>query len=132
MNNFSAPKGKNYRSLPCNEYLRRELESLIAANKVEPHETIFQNENRKPISHRNFVKRCFYKDLKEWGGRKIRFHDLRHTATTLMIASGVDIKTAQEICGHQNVKTTMNYIHLLSDRIRETARTFAIVPHSFV
>jgi integrase len=130
INNFAPTKGKNYRSAPCNEHLRRELEDLIEANKVQLTETIFQSENRKPIFHRNFVKRYFHKDLREWGGRKIRFHDLRHTATTLMIAAGVDIKTAQEICGHQNVKTTMNYIHLLSESIRKTARTFAILPTS--
>lgn len=80
------------------------------------------------INHDNFVKRIFRRDLKEWGGKKIRFYDLRHTATTLMIASGIDLKTVQEICGHGDIKTTMNYVHLLSNSIRETARKFSVLP----
>jgi site-specific recombinase XerD len=45
-----------------------------------------------------------------------------------MVGSGVDIKTVQEICGHQNIKTAMNYVHLLAERIRETAKTFSVLP----
>jgi integrase len=127
---FSKTKGKKFRRVPCNSILLPELNALISNNRIKDYETIFQTENRHPISHDNFVKRSFAKDVREWGGRRIRFHDLRHTATSLMIGSGVDLKTVQEICGHDNIKTTMNYIHLLSERIRETARTFSVRPRA--
>ena len=46
----------------------------------------------------------------------------------LMIASGLDIRTVQDIGGHKDIKTTMNYAHLLAEKIREAARTFSIKP----
>ena len=63
-----------------------------------------------------------------WGGRRIRFHDLRHTATTLMIGNGVDLKTVKEICGHKDIATTMGYTHLLGDNLKNVARSFSIKP----
>lgn len=46
------------------------------------------------------------------GVPNLRLHDLRHTNATLALASGVDIKTVQEILGHQDATFTMNkYAH---------------------
>lgn len=98
---FTETKGKKIRHVPFNKELRLELLELIRKMKVTRDETIFQNENRKPVCHENFVERKFMKDVAVFGGRRIRFHDLRHTAATLMLASGVDIKTVQSICGTQ-------------------------------
>lgn len=125
---FSPTKGKSNRRLPCNSELYSEIKALIERRAIQPNETIFMNRHRGPLCHNNFSNRFFEKDMKAWGGRRIRFHDLRHTATTLMMASGVDLRTVQEICGHQDIKTTMNYVHLLSERVRETARSFSILP----
>lgn len=46
-----------------------------------------------------------------------------------MIASGLDLKTVKEICGHQDVATTMRYAHLLGDSIKQAARSFSVVPN---
>lgn len=40
--------------------------------------------------------------------RKIRFHDIRHTHATLLLAQGIDIKTISERLGHSNISITMN------------------------
>lgn len=46
--------------------------------------------------------------------KKIRFHDLRHTCATLMIANGVDPKTVQAWLGHSDIQVTLNtYAHCL-------------------
>lgn len=126
-NNFTPTKGKRNRRVPCNPVLYEELMSLIHPSSSG---TIFKNHEGHPICHDNFAKRKFGKDLKEWGGKPIRFHDLRHTGATLMIGAGMDLKTVQEICGHEDIKTTMNYAHLLAEKIRHVARTFSIVPLS--
>lgn len=68
--------------------------------------------------------------MRDWGGKRIRFHDMRHTAATLMISSGVDLKTVKEICGHSDIQTTMNYAHLVSGSIEHVARSFLIAPVS--
>jgi len=41
----------------------------------------------------------------------LRFHDLRHTAATLMVMNGVDLVTVKEILGHSRIDTTMRYAH---------------------
>ncbi len=121
----NSKSGKLSRRVPCNPEIRKELNELIKEKKIKDGETIFQNLEGKPIDHDNF-QRVFKADLKAWGGRAIRFHDLRHTAITQMIAAGIDIKTVQSIAGHEDVKTTMNYVHLVGDSIKEVARSFSL------
>jgi len=45
-----------------------------------------------------------------------------------MIAEGLDLKTVQEICGHKEITTTMRYVHLFGDSIRQAAKIFAVKP----
>jgi integrase len=125
---FGPTKGKAQRLVPCNSKLLEELLNLINTQKIRDDETVFLNENRRPVCHANFADRSFENDVKAWGGRRIRFHDLRHTATTLLISSGVDLKTVKEICGHADVDTTMLYAHLLPGSIEKVASTFSICP----
>ncbi|TVQ79812.1 MAG: site-specific integrase [Bradymonadales bacterium] len=125
---YRATKAKRNRRVPCNDELKQELLSLIEIQKKLPDEALFQSEASKPMNHDNFRKRVFKADLEEWGGRKIRFHDLRHVALTLMVASGVDLRTVQDIAGHQDIKTTMDYTHRVAEKIKEVARTFSIKP----
>lgn len=127
---YSETKSKRARHVPLNDELRSELDTLIRANRVTVDETIFMNERRNPICHENFVDRKFLKDVKAWGGSSIRFHDLRHTATTLMISSGIDLKTVKEICGHADITTTMTYTHLVPGAIDRAAETFRISARS--
>lgn len=122
------PKGKKSRYVPCNSFLRLELKQLVNKKRLAKNETFFCNENGNPMDHDNFVTRCFEFDIKESRAKQIRFHDLRHTAATLMIANGLDIKTVQEICGHKDIATTLRYVHLLGDSTRKAARTYAVVP----
>ncbi len=44
---------------------------------------------------------------------RIRVHDLRHSVATFLLAEGVPVPTVQEICGHADIDTTMQYKHLL-------------------
>lgn len=125
---FSPTKSKKHRIVPCNMELMSELCNWINHKQINHNETIFQNENKKPVCHDNFGDRKFFKDLKLWGGKKIRFHDLKHTATTLLIAAGIDLKTVKEICGHSDIGTTMNYVHMVSGAIEKVAMNFSISP----
>lgn len=123
---FEKTKGKKSRVVPCNREVEVELRALIEKGRGQSDEPIFKAPNGGMIDHDNFQKRNFKADLELWGGRKIRFHDLRHTAATLMLASGIDIKTVKEICGHASIVTTMGYAHLVSGSIENVARTFSI------
>jgi integrase len=61
----------------------------------------------------NYVTENFKRFLQENGLREIRFHDLRHSCASLMLASGVPMKQIQEWLGHSDFSTTANiYAHL--------------------
>ncbi|MBU5434766.1 tyrosine recombinase XerC [Pseudoflavonifractor sp. MSJ-37] len=49
-------------------------------------------------------------------------HKLRHTAATLMLQNGVDVRTLQEVLGHDNLNTTQIYTHVESDDLRLAAK----------
>ncbi len=54
----------------------------------------------------------------------VRFHDLRHTATTRMIESGVSIVAVSKILGHSDIKMAMRYSHP-DNSLREAVETLA-------
>jgi len=61
----------------------------------------------------NRLTHNFIKVLKKNNLRRIRFHDLRHSCASLMLANGVPMKNIQEWLGHANYSTTANiYSHL--------------------
>lgn len=45
-----------------------------------------------------------------------------------MISNGIDLKTVKEICGHKDISTTMNYVHLVSGAIEKVAMNFSVLP----
>ncbi len=49
-------------------------------------------------------------------------HKLRHTAATLMLQNGVDVRTLQEVLGHDHLNTTQIYTHVASDDLRIAAK----------
>ena len=70
----------------------------------------------------DYVSRRFAKILKKNKLPKIRFHDLRHTAGSLLVNSGHTIKQVQEFLGHENASTTLDiYTHISSDNKKDTA-----------
>lgn len=48
-------------------------------------------------------------------------HKLRHTAATMMLSGGVDVKTVQEVLGHENLNTTQIYTHIESTELKVAA-----------
>jgi len=48
-------------------------------------------------------------------------HKLRHTAATLMLKSGVDVRTLQELLGHEHLNTTQIYTHVENSSLRDAA-----------
>ena len=121
-------KGKSERYVPCNPAVRQEVELLIAQGKLKPDSLLFTGKTGEPVEDHSFKRHFFRIDLKESKARPIRFHDLRHTAATLMIAGGVDLPTVQAILDHKHISTTMLYVHLLGDSIQKVAGSFAVLP----
>ena len=69
------------------------------------------------------MKRDFHKILDDAGIRHIRFHDLRHTYSSLLIAQGESPKYIQNQLGHASIQTTLDrYGHLMPDTHKEVAK----------
>lgn len=61
----------------------------------------------------NYLTSAFPKFLEDHGLRRMRFHDLRHSCASLLLANGVPLKHIQEWLGHSDFTTTANiYVHL--------------------
>ncbi len=61
----------------------------------------------------NYLTSAFPKFLERRGLRRMRFHDLRHSCASLLLAYGVPLKHIQEWLGHSDFTTTANiYAHL--------------------
>ncbi len=84
-----------------------------------PNGLIFCSEAGTPILPRNLL-RTFKAMLTAAGlPTSIRFHDLRHTAITYMVAGGADPKTVQALAGHADAQTTFNlYAKAQAERAR--------------
>jgi len=72
------------------------------------------------------VSRWFGRLIQAHNLPHIRFHDLRHTAASMMISKGIDIKTVSGILGHADIKTTLNiYAHVFDFKKVEAAEKMA-------
>lgn len=84
---------------------------------------IFPSDTGTPLDKNNLVQRQFEPALRRAGLRKIRFHDLRHTFASLLIAQGEHPKYIQVQMGHSSINVTMDvYGHLMNTVNQESAK----------
>ncbi len=98
-------------------YLAERNEKVLSDNKA-----LFGSRNGNRISV-EAVHRLVKKALLQAGLDSTQFsaHKLRHTAATMMLSGGVDVKTVQEVLGHENLNTTQIYTHIESTELKIAA-----------
>ncbi len=118
---FSTPKSKrSIRAIEMSPKVREALELHRLICPVSPDDLVFCSKEGRPIYAENMIRREFLPALSRAGIRRIRFHDLRHTYTTLLIAQGENVKFVQSQLGHASIETTLDrYGHLLPDTHRQ-------------
>ena len=81
---------------------------------------VSRDKNRVSVSA---VHRLVKKHLLAAGLDATQFsaHKLRHTAATLMLSNGVDVKAVQEVLGHENLNTTQIYTHIENTELKIAA-----------
>lgn len=131
---FSEPKtAKSRRTVPLpepvaralREHRNRQLEERL---RVGPGweggkwgDLVFPDELGRPLSGFHVLRR-FRSLLKLAGLPRMRYHDLRHGAASLMAAQGVPARIAMELLGHSQIATTMNvYTHVTPQDQREAS-----------
>lgn len=96
-------------------HLSRQLEEMERMGSLyRPGGLVFANETGGIINPSNLRNRSFARLLKRAEIPKIRFHDLRHTCATLLLAKNVNPKIVSEMLGHSSIAITLDtYSHVL-------------------
>ena len=120
-------KGNKERVLFLNDACQRALADWMterdAMTLVDQNALFVTLQNRRRIT-RAAVHKLVKKHLAGAGLDSTQYsaHKLRHTAATLMLQNGVDVRTLQEVLGHDHLNTTQIYTHVDSDELRVAAK----------
>ncbi|MBM4159274.1 MAG: site-specific integrase [Ignavibacteria bacterium] len=88
-------------------------------NFVNPEKYVFTKINNYKYS-KLYVSSYFKRVLRSLNfEEKFHFHCIRHSFITNLIKSGVNINYVKELSGHTELQTTMNYIHISTNDLRE-------------
>lgn len=119
-------KGNKVRIVYLNQACKDTLDRYLQVRPVvggKDQDALFVSRNRQRIS-RATVHNLVKKHLSDAGldSKKYSAHKLRHTAATLMLQNGVDVKAVQEVLGHEHLNTTEIYTHIDNESLRVAAK----------
>ncbi len=119
-------KGRRERIVPVSGHAQRAIAHYLllmrAGTGAPPTAPLFVNKNGTRLSARS-VRRKLDGYLVEAGlDPKISPHTLRHSFATHLLDNGADLRSVQELLGHQSLSTTQIYTHLTTTRMQEAYR----------
>ena len=105
-------------------HLKRQLRDIeILGDRYQDQGLVFTTDTGGPINPSNLRQHGFARLLIRAGLPRMRFHDLRHTCTTLLLSRGVHPKFVQELLGHATIAITLDtYSHVLPSMGDATAK----------
>ncbi len=108
------PKDNEPRTLRITAQLAAALATRIKTWGIGPDELLFANQAGQPISRSTFRARVWLPAVKATGlDFHPRWHDIRHTNASWLLAGGADLKTVMDRLGHSQLSTTQQYLHTL-------------------
>lgn len=119
-------KGNKMRVVFLNDACQTALEEYLAVRRPitgQDEDALFLSSQNERMS-RSAVHAMVKKRLSEAGidASQYSSHKLRHTAATLMLRNGVDIRAVQEVLGHEHLNTTEIYTHIDNEDLRVAAK----------
>lgn len=121
-------KGQKERIVPIGDSANRSLQLYIQHLRQETlerypasqgQERLFISKRGKPFSP-TMIRKLLNEMLAELGmNLTIHPHKLRHTLATHLLNNGADLRSVQEILGHEDLSSTQIYTHVTKDRLRE-------------
>jgi len=130
-----TPKTHQQRSVPVPRSLVDDL-GLVMAGKG-PEEYVFTSPDGAVLRLMNFRRRCFDRAATEAGLEGLTPHELRHTAASLAVSAGANVKAVQRMLGHASAAMTLDVysglfdddLDAVADRL-DTAAASARVPRA--
>ena len=126
-------KGKKERIVPLGDYAIRYIDIYLREHrnnltKKELNEYLFLNNHGKKMTRQGFFK--ILKQLAKEKNIKTDFspHTLRHSFATHLLNGGADLRSIQEMLGHESISTTQIYTHVSKEKIKENYNNYH--PHA--
>jgi integrase len=108
------------RTVPLPRFLCEQLAAYLAERPHGPDDLVFTAPQGGPLREQKFVAGIFKPAAAQAGlPHRLRFHDLRHTCASLLIAQGASVKAVQAQLGHASATVTLDrYGHLFPDELQ--------------
>ena len=126
-------KGSKERVVPLGDYAINYLELYLKEYreklvKKEMNDYLFLNNHGKKMTRQGFFK--ILKQLAKEKNIKTEFspHTLRHSFATHLLNGGADLRSIQEMLGHESISTTQIYTHVSKEKLKENYNNFH--PHA--
>ena len=119
-------KGNKERVVFLNDACRQAIDDWLAergAASLHHENALFLSKNHTRLTT-DGIHYMVKQRLKKAGldASQYSSHKLRHTAATLMLQNGVDVRTLQEVLGHEHLNTTQIYTHVDNENLRTAAQ----------
>lgn len=114
-------KSGKVRHIPIEDDLFKQILNLKNKDGQSPF-VFFNPETKQPYQD---MKTGFKRACRISGIEGLRFHDLRHTFATRLVANGIDIETVRDLLGHHSIVITQRYTHSSDERKRKAIETLS-------
>jgi tyrosine recombinase XerC len=112
-------KGKKERIVPFGKYALNCLMKYIEKRPNKKERYLFLNKYGKRLTERSIERIVKKYSLISGINKRVTPHTLRHTFATHLLEKGVDLRTVQELLGHERITTTQIYTHLTVEKLKE-------------
>jgi integrase len=116
----TVPIGAAAKALKAHR-IRQTEERFQARERWNDNGLVFADEVGKPLDGVKVTRSSFYSALRRASLPTVRFHDLRHTAATLMLENGVHPRVVAERLGHSTPSLVMNIYGHVTERMQDKA-----------
>lgn len=124
---WGTPKNHQTRSVPLPGFLANLLAEIVAGKA--PSGLVFTTWRGKPLRNLNFRRDVFDRAAEDAGLTGLTPHELRHTAASLAVAAGANVKAVQRMLGHASAAMTLDvYAGLFDDDLDGVANRLDALP----
>jgi len=122
-------KGSKVRTIFISPRAAVWLRKYIASRKNDVHKPLFINTRSKNAEEKRLTVRSMQLMISKCArlagiSKKVTPHTMRHTYATDLLSRGADLRSVQELLGHQNVATTQVYTHVTNKHLRDIHEKF--------